>query len=213
MRLTLNRVGMVALALAACIAAPQVASADLIYDFTPYTLDNGTSIDGGTITVTDTAPDDGILAFEEILTYALENTNHIPTSFTLTPSGSSPLANELVIVGTLLISPTEISVGLPVDGGYNKHNSSLSFSNYHQVGGSARNDVSWYIREGALFNQISIRKGSTVTTTQLPITDSILVATATGAGGGAVPEPMTMLAVGMSIAGLGGYVKRRRKLA
>ena len=26
-----------------------------------------------------------------------------------------------------------------------------------------------------------------------------------------IPEPMTMLAVGMSVAGLGGYVRRRRR--
>ena len=36
-------------------------------------------------------------------------------------------------------------------------------------------------------------------------------ATAEEASGGAIPEPMTMLAVGMSISGLGGYIKRRRR--
>ena len=31
------------------------------------------------------------------------------------------------------------------------------------------------------------------------------------AGGGAIPEPATMCALGLAVAGLGGYVRRRRK--
>ena len=33
----------------------------------------------------------------------------------------------------------------------------------------------------------------------------------TGSGGGAIPEPMTMLAVGLGISGLGGYLRKRRR--
>jgi len=38
-----------------------------------------------------------------------------------------------------------------------------------------------------------------------------LSGTVSPAGGGSIPEPMTMLAVGMSLAGLGGYVRKRRR--
>ena len=38
-----------------------------------------------------------------------------------------------------------------------------------------------------------------------------LEVTATGGGGGVIPEPMTMCALGLAVAGLGGYVRRRRK--
>ena len=40
-----------------------------------------------------------------------------------------------------------------------------------------------------------------------------LIGTPAGSGGGQIPEPATMCALGMALAGLGGYVKRRRKLA
>ena len=38
-----------------------------------------------------------------------------------------------------------------------------------------------------------------------------MMALASGdADAGAIPEPMTMLALGMAVAGLGGYVRKRR---
>ena len=33
----------------------------------------------------------------------------------------------------------------------------------------------------------------------------------TSVGGAVIPEPMTMLAVGMSLTGLGGYIRKRRR--
>ena len=59
--------------------------------------------------------------------------------------------------------------------------------------------------------------GATWSASGLALTDggqgTIYLTGLSNTAAGAIPEPVTMCALGMALAGLGGYVKRRRKLA
>ena len=82
---------------------PTVATAQVVYSVVPYDIDVGYSIDGGTITVSDTAHANGTLELAEIVSYAIDGTDlGGPHAIT-----GPPLAS---INGTVLIDGSTISI-------------------------------------------------------------------------------------------------------
>src|SRR5512143_2064426 len=57
-----------------CSLVANQARASAIYDFVPYGIPAGYAVNGGTITVTDTAAADGILGLSEIESFSLDVT-------------------------------------------------------------------------------------------------------------------------------------------
>jgi hypothetical protein len=72
------------IAIATITSAMLQASAALIMDVTPYALSNGFSVDGGTLTLLDSAPNNGLLENGEIMEWEINVTFGDSSSFTFT---------------------------------------------------------------------------------------------------------------------------------
>jgi PEP-CTERM motif len=172
------------------VLATNPARASVIYDFTPYNLGGGYSIDGGTITVTDTAAADGFLAQSEVQAFTISLTT--PANMFLLDSCCTGAGMDLS--GPIRISSTAIYEPL----------SSVPMA--ISISGPA--GVSWWSAEGnhrsvqiVYFDPIA---ASYVSSPVLDLPDPGNVATAE------VPEPSVAV---LFSAGLVGFAVRRRSVS
>ena len=96
------------LAVLFCLFGVSIAHGDLIYTIQDYpAFQNGHSL-SGTITTLDTAPDDGLLMSPEIVDWSFSVTG--PNGFSL----FKMINNLPEVTGVVNISPTEITIGWPL---------------------------------------------------------------------------------------------------
>jgi hypothetical protein len=81
----------------------------VIYLLTPYSVNGGFSIDSGSITVTETAADDGLLDFSEIVCFTVNATDEVG-AFSFSGTGASVVINSPIV-----IEPSSLTVPFPLN--------------------------------------------------------------------------------------------------